>query len=97
MTVLETALEIANGNQIFLNRSEKFSQEMFDKYPKSKMYNSLYFTKEGIDFRISNHELPNRHYMQVSTMNGEPMKFYKNNVEIIVTKEGIKNKLNFNQ
>jgi len=94
--VLKIALEIANENQIFLNRSEKLTQSIID-YTKgeSKLFNSLYFSKNGVEYRISNHELPNRDYMM--TENTNLPKYYKNNIEVIVENgEIIKTKLNFN-
>lgn len=95
-SVLKIALEIANGNQIFLNRSEKLT-EAFLEYTNgdSKLFNSLYFSKNGIEFRISNHELPNRDYMMNDRTDLNT--YYKNNIEVIVIDgEIFKTKLNFN-
>ena len=94
--VLKIALEIADGNQIFMNRNEKLTQSILD-YTKgeSKLFNSLYFSKNGIEFRISNHELPNRDFMM--TDRTDLPKYYKNNIEVIVLNNEIVNtKLNFN-
>lgn len=94
--VLKIALEIAEGNQIFMNRNEKLTDSIIE-YTKgeSKLFNSLYFSKNGIEFRVSNHELPNRDFMM--TDRTDLQKYYKNNIEVIVVNGEIVNtKLNFN-
>ena len=94
--VLQKALEISEGNQIFLNRNEKLTQSILD-YTKgeSKLFNSLYFSKNGVEYRVSNHELPNRDFLM--TCRTDMKKYYKNNIEVIVKdSEIIKTKLNFN-
>lgn len=94
--VLKIALEIAEGNQIFMNRNEKLTDSIIE-YTKgeSKLFNSLYFSKNGVEFRVSNHELPNRDFMM--TDRTDLQKYYKNNIEVIVVNGEIVNtKLNFN-
>ena len=94
--VLKIALEVAEGNQILMNRNEKLTQSILD-YTKgeSKLFNSLYFSKNGIQYRVSNHELPNRDFMM--TDKTDLPKYHKNNIEIIVVNGEIVNtKLNFN-
>jgi len=103
--VLKIALEIANGNQIFLNRNEALTTEWINDNPNSKLFNSLYFSKNGIEFRVSNHELPNRDFMcahnytsnEIAKEKGIEKLYHKNNIEIIVVDgEILKTKLNFN-
>jgi hypothetical protein len=94
--VLKVALEIAEGNQILLNRNEKVTPH-FLEYTKGegKLFNSVYFSKNGIEYRVSNHELPNRDFMM--TDRTDLPKYYKNNIEVIVVNGEItKTKVNFN-
>ncbi|MNL07942.1 hypothetical protein D3C87_1286410 [compost metagenome] len=79
-----------------MNRNEKLTDSIIE-YTKgeSKLFNSLYFSKNGIEFRVSNHELPNRDFMM--TDRTDLQKYYKNNIEVIVVNGEIVNaKLNFN-
>lgn len=103
--VLKIALEISNGNEIRLNRNEVLTEEFIQKRPNSNLLNSLYFTKNGVVYRVSNHELPNRDFMcthtwvtnELAKKNGVTKLYYQNNIEVIV-KNGdiVKTKLNFN-
>lgn len=103
--VLKIALEIANGNQIYANRGEKVTQNDIENYPNLRLWNSLYFSKNGIEFRISNHELPGRNYMsahnyindEVARERGVEKLYYNNNIEVIIKNGEIVNtKLNLN-
>ncbi len=95
--VLKIALKIADGVIMTDNRGHEIKQFMIENYADSKNFNSIYFSKNGIEFRISNHELPNRLFMQSNSFVNEPLSFYKNNIEVIV-KDGeiVKTNLNFN-
>ena len=103
--VLRIALEISNGATIYANRNEVVTNEWMKETPNSKLFNSLYFCKNGIEFRISNHELPNRNYMsahnyisdEVAIDRGVEKLYHKNNIEVIVKNNEIElTKLNFN-
>jgi len=103
--VLKISLEIANGATIYANRNEVVTNEWILERPNSKLFNSLYFSKNGIEYRVSNHELPNRNYMSAHTyINDDVAKergveklYYKNNIEVIVKNGDIETtKLNFN-
>lgn len=103
--VLKIALEISNGETIYLNRNEVVTTEWINENPNSKLFNSLYFSKNGIEYRISNHELPNRNYMsahnyisdEVAIEKGVTKLYHKNNIEVIVKNNEIAlTKLNFN-
>jgi len=103
--VLRIALEIANGQTIYANRNEVVTAEWIEQTPNSKIFNSLYFSKNGVEFRISNHELPQRNFMsahnyvndEVAISNGVTKLYHKNNIEVIVENNEIsKTKLNFN-
>lgn len=103
--VLKIALEISNGQTIYANRNEVVTNEWINDTPNSKLFNSLYFLKNGIEFRISNHELPNRNFMsahnyisdEVAVSKGIKKLYHKNNIEVIVENNQIKlTKLNFN-
>lgn len=95
--VLKIALEISNGVTMTDNRSHEIKPFMIENYSDSKNFDSIYFYKNGIEYRISNHELPNRSYMQQSSYLNEPLRFHKNNIEVIVKNGEIVNtKLNFN-
>ena len=103
--VLKIALEISNVATIYANRNEFVTNEWIKENPNSKLFNSLYFCKNGIEFRISNHELPNRNYMsahnyisdEVAIDRGVEKLYHKNNIEVIVKNNEIAlTKLNFN-
>ena len=103
--VLRIALEISNGATIYANRNEVVTNEWMKETPNSKLFYSLYFCKNGIEFRISNHELPNRNYMsahnyisdEVAIDRGVEKLYHKNNIEVIVKNNEIElTKLNFN-
>jgi hypothetical protein len=103
--VLKIALEISNGATIYANRNEVVTNEWINEAPNSKLFNSLYFCKNGIEFRISNHELPNRNFMsahnyisdEIAIERGVDKLYYKNNIEVIVKdSEIVLTKLNFN-
>ena len=103
--VLKIALEIANGQTLYANRNEEVTSDWIKETPNSKIFNSLYFSKNGVQFRISNHELPQRNFMSahnfanddVAIANGVKKLYYNNNIEVIV-KDGeiATTKLNFN-
>lgn len=103
--VLKIALEISNGNEIRLNRNEILTEELINERPNSNLYNSLYFKKNGVTYRVSNHELPNRDFMsthswvtnELAKEKGVKQLYYENNIEVIVKNgEIVKTKLNFN-
>jgi hypothetical protein len=103
---LQVALDIAKGVKIYDNRNREFTKEDVYKYGDLKgATTSLYFEKEGVVYRISNHELPGRRYMEAHNYDsvdtaiekGIPTNklFHQNNVEIIV-KDGKISKINNN-
>lgn len=102
---LELALSIAGDSKIYENGSREFKKEFISKYGDSKSLNSVYFEKNGIEYRVSNHELPNRRFMEAhdfknvdeAVKKGSDTKrlFHKNNVEVII-KDGKVAKINKN-
>ena len=103
--VLKIALEISEGNVIRANRNEVVTKDWIEKSPKSNLFNSLYFSKNGVEYRVANHELPGRNYMSAHTFINDDIAreagveklYYKNNIEVIVKDGEIKlTKLNFN-
>lgn len=103
--VLKIALEIAEGSKIYANRNELVTNEWINERPNSNLFNSLYFSKNGIEYRVSNHELPNRNYMsshnflndEIARERGVEKLYHKNNIEVIVKNGNIElTKLNFN-
>jgi len=99
---LALALDISNGATIKTNFGQEWTAETMGT---GSATNSLYFEKNGIEYRISNHELPERKFMEAHKYKNvdEAIKkgistkklFHKNNVEIIV-KDGKVAKINKN-
>ena len=104
--VLKIAIEISNGVEMTDNRGHEITAFVIENYPDSKNFNSIYFEKNGTFFRVSNHELPNRRFMEATNWatldlaieNGKGHElFHNNNIEVIVKNGGIyKTNLNFN-
>ena len=103
--VLKIALELSKGNEIKMNRGDVVTSDFIKESPNSNLFNSLYFNLDGVEYRVSNHELPQRDYMQTHTWishelakkNGVNKLFHHDNIEVIVKNgEIFKLKQNFN-
>lgn len=83
-TLYEAAKNIANqvgANSIFWNRGELISEEWLNKYGEGAFIGSLYFCSHGIEYRISDHELQCKRYLQLNDNS-----FINQNIEIIFEK-----------
>lgn len=99
------ALDLSDGADIRDNIGKPISRAEIMQYGYMNQLNSVYFKKNGVEYRVSNHELPNRRFKEkhnftdpkTAIKNGVSTKdlFYENNVEIIV-KDGKISKINRN-
>ena len=97
-TTLEIAIELANElgvSEVRANRGEVIDQSKVDEIKNLNFYNSIYFTgNDGIEYRVSDHELPYRRYMTKHNYINEETAlskgvdgsnlYHKNNIEYIV-------------
>ena len=97
-TTLEIAIELANElgvSEVRANRGEVIDQSKVDEIKNLNFYNSIYFSgNDGVEYRVSDHELPYRRYMTKHNYINEETAlakgvdganlYNKNNIEYIV-------------